>query len=100
MIFYGIDALIITPIAIHFFNAIEIGFLASRGYNLLGLSYFYLSFPIYSIIAKEGITIVEKASKRFIKQEKLIYLPLIIGTIFWGILMTWTIILNLLVIGF
>lgn len=100
MIFYGIDALIITPIAIYFFHAIEVGILSSRGYSLIGLSYFYLSFPIYFLIAKEGINLVEKVSKRYIKQEKLIYLPLIIGTIFWSVLMIYLIIHNLQVIGF
>jgi len=47
MIVYGIDCLLVTPIAIYFFNAVEVGLVHAYLFSIFGLASFYLFYFLF-----------------------------------------------------
>jgi hypothetical protein len=88
MIFYGIDCLVITPIALLFFPVREVGLVHSYLYDKIGIASFYL---FYIFVFTPLILLV----LNLIKKSKLILFTFTITTCF---LMFITIIHNLMVI--
>lgn len=93
VVIYAMDCLIITPLILTFVpNTTEVGFLASRGYELIGIPYFYLSFPFVCFVFKKYVEISYKYSVKY--GGKYFKLPLICGVSFFVVAMLHTIIHN------
>ena len=93
MFFYGIDCIILTPYILINNLGEETGLVMSFGYNLIGLSFFYIWFVIFGI----GLFFGLKYSFKYFNKRlgKLEIYPEIIMIVCVFIIMIWTIIHNL-----
>jgi len=93
-IVYAIDCLLVTPLVLTFVpNTIEVGLLASRGYNLLGMPYFFLIFPVVFFTLKKYVEISYKVSVKYCNNH--FKLPLICGVSVFVVGMLYVIINNI-----
>ncbi len=93
MFFYGLDCLILTPYILFNGLGIEVGLIMSRGYNLIGLSFFYIWFVVFGFM----LFFVLKYSFKYFNKRlgKLEIYPEITIILCEVVIMIWTIIHNL-----
>ena len=91
----GIDMLFITPLGIKYFNCEEVNPYHNIGIDYMGLTYFYIAFPISMLFLFFIIRGLESCCYEHIESEKQKNIPLYVAVVFGVIAFSYTIISNI-----